>query len=399
MENNIKAVISEFNTFIDYNEREKPVLSAKREVFGKKASFSLNMLLNNKKQVSGPNYNQDQYPIIDLMFKLAILGKFYIKVNNADGKQNLLKTPNLQSYQCLNEYEKYVFLLQTYWTKYNFEEMFHGWIDESAFYSILYSIAKSETGQVIEKDNQNNSYGMYSEGAAFFYHLKFFGFGELELTEGAKGKYEDIIKKFYPNIFGIEASTFLASEALMYWNIKNVRLLLPPTKRESLAKKKENPFNVFKYIFKDKIIMKTVEATNETERIGVYNFKVILSKTVWRKIKLSHNHSLGDLHMAIQDAFIFDDDHLYAFYIDGNQRTGKPIYCEDTHDDGITAEKTRIFDLALYIGQKMLYLFDFGDEWKFDVELIEIDKEAPLPLKPMIIESKGEAPEQYGGEW
>jgi len=55
--------------------------------------------------------------------------------------------------------------------------------------------------------------------------------------------------------------------------------------------------------------------------------------------------------------------------------------------------------LELYKGQKILYLFDFGDEWKFNVELIEIDNKAPLPLKPMIIESKGEAPEQYGGEW
>jgi hypothetical protein len=47
----------------------------------------------------------------------------------------------------------------------------------------------------------------------------------------------------------------------------------------------------------------------------------------------------------------------------------------------------------------MLYLFDFGDEWKFDVELVGIDKETPFPLKPQIAESKGEAPEQYSGEW
>lgn len=46
-----------------------------------------------------------------------------------------------------------------------------------------------------------------------------------------------------------------------------------------------------------------------------------------------------------------------------------------------------------------MYLFDFGDEWKFDVELMGIDKEAPLPLNPIMMESKGKAPEQYGGEW
>ena len=399
MGNNIKAVISEFDKFIDFNEREKPILSAKRGVFGKKDSFSLNMLLNNKKEVNGPNYTQDQYPVIDLMFELALLGKLYIKSNNKDGKLNLLKTPNMESYQSLNEYEKYVFLLQTYWTKYDFEEKFDRWIDISDLYLVLSSIANTGTEEVIVNDNLISEHRMYSLGAAFFYHLKFFDFGELELTEGAKGKYEDTIKAFYPKTLGVETSTFLATEALMYWNSKNVSLVLPPSKRKTLSKKKENPFDVFKNIFTDMTVVKTVEATSETDRSGVYYFIVILSKTVWRKIRLSHNHSLRDLHMAIQDAFLFDDDHLYAFYIGGNQRTGKPIYCEDTHGEGTTAEETRIFDLELYKGQKMLYLFDFGDQWKFDVELIEIDREAPLPLKPMIIESKGEAPEQYGGEW
>jgi hypothetical protein len=39
------------------------------------------------------------------------------------------------------------------------------------------------------------------------------------------------------------------------------------------------------------------------DRSGVYSFKVSLSKTLWRKISLSHKHTLGDLHNAIQEAF------------------------------------------------------------------------------------------------
>lgn len=52
--------------------------------------------------------------------------------------------------------------------------------------------------------------------------------------------------------------------------------------------------------------------------------------------------------------------------------------------------------LALISTEKyFLYLFDFGDEWHFYVRLVEIKKEHPEFSEPEVIESKGEAPEQY----
>lgn len=100
------------------------------------------------------------------------------------------------------------------------------------------------------------------------------------------------------------------------------------------------------------------------------------------------------MHLAIQEAFDFDDDHLYAFYIGGNRRTGKPIYCAEVEEEGKTADEIKIADLELFKGQKILYLFDFGDEW-FDIKLLKIDKESPLPLNPVIVGSEGKPPEQY----
>ncbi|MDP2845928.1 MAG: hypothetical protein Q8N79_07640 [Candidatus Methanoperedens sp.] len=43
----------------------------------------------------------------------------------------------------------------------------------------------------------------------------------------------------------------------------------------------------------------------------------------------------------------------------------------------------------------MLYLFDYGDMWRFQVELEEIRTEGSKPSEPKIIESKGKSPEQY----
>jgi hypothetical protein len=38
---------------------------------------------------------------------------------------------------------------------------------------------------------------------------------------------------------------------------------------------------------------------------------------VWRKLELPSDFTLEDLHLAIQDAFAFDNDHLYSFFMSG----------------------------------------------------------------------------------
>jgi len=63
------------------------------------------------------------------------------------------------------------------------------------------------------------------------------------------------------------------------------------------------------------------------------------------------------------------------------------------------AEELAIQEMGIFAGQKLIYLFDFGDRWEFSVELMGIDKEEPLPLKPIIVEAKGESPQQYRYEW
>ncbi|MDR3594417.1 IS1096 element passenger TnpR family protein [Clostridium sp.] len=395
--NNINNVINDFENFIEFIESEKPILSATQELLGRKDCYNLNMLLENKKEVATPSYNQDKYFAIDLMFTLVLASKLYIKANDEKGKVRLFKTPKLESFQNLNEYEKYVFLLQTYWTKYDFEIKFDRLHNIAAFYNILAKIAIAKEGDIIGKDEIDISNIMYSTGAAFFHHLKFFGFGKLELINGAKVRYEDSIKNFSPNKFGIETITFLLTKAVEYWNREDVTFLLEVMKVKN--DKKEQVFDIFKNIFKENIVKNTVEAKVKINKGGTYIFKVSLSKTLWRKINLSYKHTLGDLNNAIQEAFDFDNDHLYAFYIGGNRRTGKPIYCEYAEREGNIAENTTIESLEIYKGEKFLYLFDFGDEWEFDVELLEYDQEVPVPLKPMIREAKGESPDQYRGEW
>ncbi|WP_373665515.1 hypothetical protein [Sporomusa silvacetica] len=42
-----------------------------------------------------------------------------------------------------------------------------------------------------------------------------------------------------------------------------------------------------------------------------------------------------------------------------------------------------------------MYLYDFGDEWTFSIQVEKIlETDVPV-LKPSIFETRGEAPEQY----
>ncbi len=127
---------------------------------------------------------------------------------------------------------------------------------------------------------------------------------------------------------------------------------------------------------------------------GTYIFKVALDKNIWRRIEISADHTLLDLHRSIQKAYDFDDDHPYSFFMDGKPWSHEQIV-SPYEDDGPYVDEVSIGELGLLIGQNILYLFDYGTEWRFRVELEDIRREGPEPRKPKIIEKMGKAPEQY----
>ncbi|MCB0064564.1 MAG: hypothetical protein KDE19_20715 [Caldilineaceae bacterium] len=70
-------------------------------------------------------------------------------------------------------------------------------------------------------------------------------------------------------------------------------------------------------------------------------------------------------------------------FLGGNEATGD-------------VRTTTLESLNLQKGKKFLYLFDYGDEWRFNVKVDAINKDAdPNLTYPRIVESVGEAPEQY----
>jgi hypothetical protein len=140
----------------------------------------------------------------------------------------------------------------------------------------------------------------------------------------------------------------------------------------------------------------------------VFNAKLDGWQGVRRTIVARTDQTLADLHDALQAAFDWDNDHLYAFWLDGKfwSRDGT----EYVHPFGLAGDPFAGWDLPiakpgrksaevllsrlrLTKGQRIAYLFDFGDEWRVRLTLRHVVADDGGPY-PRILESVGDAPPQ-----
>ncbi len=127
-----------------------------------------------------------------------------------------------------------------------------------------------------------------------------------------------------------------------------------------------------------------------------YVISVSFATGIYRHIKIADDATLYDLHQAIQDTFIFDDDHAHAFFLDNRSWSHVDSYFADMIEEEERFTQDYALNSVLHLGQSFKYIFDFGDEFTFQCKLLrEIDE---ITEKAFVIRSKGDAPKQYG-EW
>ena len=131
-------------------------------------------------------------------------------------------------------------------------------------------------------------------------------------------------------------------------------------------------------------------------------FRASLTPKIHREFEIAAASSLYALAQAIVRFFDFDFDHAFGFYtrLKGNIYDS-PVRYElfvdmgEGESDARSVKRTRIIEAFPKVGTKMRFLFDYGDEWVFLVELIERE---PRQLKtefPKLLSSAGKAPAQY----
>lgn len=132
---------------------------------------------------------------------------------------------------------------------------------------------------------------------------------------------------------------------------------------------------------------------------GVCDFK----EKVLRRIQIAGTKSLYNFARVITQAFDFYFDHCFGFYDNFQKYHDSKMSYElfvDIGEASLTprtkgVKKTKIQQVFKTTGEKMLFLFDYGDRWYFEVELKEIKNAEKWDLKPVILESIGETPLQY----
>lgn len=123
-----------------------------------------------------------------------------------------------------------------------------------------------------------------------------------------------------------------------------------------------------------------------------------------RKIQIAETKSLYNFARVITQAFDFYFDHCFGFYSDfdrpQNSKKAYELFYDlddleppDPHVKSV--KRTKIQQVFKQPGDTMLFLFDYGDGWRFFVELEEIKQAEEWDLKPVILESVGKAPLQY----
>jgi hypothetical protein len=148
---------------------------------------------------------------------------------------------------------------------------------------------------------------------------------------------------------------------------------------------------------------KEVQALTLMLKVTQSNFMGNVRGRPYRVLAVPGNATLYDLAKEILYCFDFDDDHAFGFY-DNLKRWTRSIerYSIFSDEEGgysrdtAGVKNTRVKNVFNYLKKKMLFLFDYGDEWHFRVELTGVEPAEPGKRAIRVVKSVGEPIPQYG---
>jgi len=132
----------------------------------------------------------------------------------------------------------------------------------------------------------------------------------------------------------------------------------------------------------------------------IYQLRVVLrgiSPLIWRRLIVRSDSTIADLHVTLQLALGWSDEHLNRFVIHGREYG---VW----HDGGIgfrdDPRHVRLANLGLRVRERFLYEYDFTDGWQHDVRVEQILPLEPGRYYPVCIGGRRAAPpEDCGGPW
>ncbi len=105
-----------------------------------------------------------------------------------------------------------------------------------------------------------------------------------------------------------------------------------------------------------------------------------ISPLIWRRLLVSGDYTIADLHYILQIAFEWDNDHLHRFEIYGKEY-GIGYVGGMSFSDNL--DKVRLNDFKFRKGEKFFYEYDFFESWKHVIrveDLLKFDLKKKYPL-------------------
>jgi hypothetical protein len=117
-------------------------------------------------------------------------------------------------------------------------------------------------------------------------------------------------------------------------------------------------------------------AINSKTHSTCYHFKVTLkdiSPAVWRRFVVPNDIGLDRLHDIIQIVMGWSDSHLHEFEFKGKKYSEANEDADHFGDPPLDESKFRVCDLVAKKGEKISYLYDFGDSWEHEIALESVE--------------------------
>jgi hypothetical protein len=420
-EQDISLTVHDFESMCLHISANKLTLTPKGSL-GKIASFDLNSQMANPVPNAKNTYLMQKYPSITMYLTIALRSGLLEALPGAGQNAVLATTSSFAAFQQMSIYSKYLFVFLA-WMRYIDADALYGgaiglrWFDPDLIDFTFVQIAKTPAPGIIYRKKDTFRYDSEEEPlqylmgrcVLFIQHLRDLGlvrYNEDDLEQNTPSW--TVIKKLQIAELGVIISDACYARPFFLINSSGIEynfwedldlgdyeddIKQNPPGTPSFLKPFADcfPENEIDVDFINKLLFP--QPRQEASDL-VYTFRVSLGRNCYRDIICGGDDTFHDFHRTIQVAFNFDDDHLYSFFLSG-KAWSQPRINSPYHDEPPFACDVLISDAGLREKQKILYLFDYGDCWRFDVKLLSVSKSSDIPENPRIVKSVGEAPEQY----
>jgi len=135
----------------------------------------------------------------------------------------------------------------------------------------------------------------------------------------------------------------------------------------------------------------------------VYQVKVTLygsKPPVWRRLEIASAMTLDQVHEVMQIAFGWYGMHLHCFETVCGRFASPGDACDVWGEPDKDETTAALGQVATAEKDKVVYTYDFGDDWRHDIVLEKILPAVPGVAYPRCVAGKRSAPEEdSGGIW